>query len=571
MIYHQVLVVGGGLAGMRAAIAAAEPSARGRPLDVAILSRVHPLRSHSGAAQGGINASLANAEEARDDDWEKHMFDTVKGSDYLGDQDSIEVMAKEAVPRVYEMEHWGTPFSRNREGRIAQRPFGGAGFPRTCYAADKTGHALLQTMYEQVVKRRIKVYAEWMALSLVRDGERCLGVIAMDLLSGKLEAFWAEAVILGTGGAGRIYQKSTNAIINTGGGMAIAYWAGVPLKDMEFVQFHPTTLFGTNILISEAARGEGGYLYNNRNERFMKNYAPEVMELAPRDIVARSEQVEISEGRGFENAYVHLDLRHLGAAKIEERLPGIRDLAISFAGVDPIEKPIPVQPGQHYTMGGIDCDTWGATPLPGLLAAGECACVSVHGANRLGGNSLLETIVFGKLAGDRAADYVRGKENHRQNQKELEEALARTEEKVHHLLEGEGTEDLSQIRKEMEATMMEKVGIFRTAGPMREALATIKELKGRYKRARLRHSGRTFNVELARSLELGGMLDLAEVITAGALAREESRGSHYRLDFSQRDDERWLKHTLATYTPDGPALSYKEVTITKFQPTERKY
>lgn len=572
MKYHQVLVVGGGLAGMRAAVQVSQTAGQGgNPVDVAILSRVHPTRSHSGAAQGGANASFGNAEGGKDDSWEKHAFDTVKGSDYLGDQDAIEVMAKEAVPCIVELEHWGCPFSRTPEGKIAQRPFGGAGYPRTCYSADKTGHVMLHTMFEQVTRRRLKVYSEWMALSLVISRGRCVGVVAMETITGRLEAFRADAVVFGTGGIGRLYQRTTNAIINTGHGMAQAYWAGVPLKDMEFVQFHPTTLVGTNLLISEAARGEGGYLYNAQGERFMQNYAPGLMELAPRDITARAEQIEINEGRGFDNSYVLLDLRHLGRAKIEERLPGIRDLAISYAGVDPVEKAIPIQPGQHYTMGGIACNTWGETEVPGFFAAGECACVSIHGSNRLGGNSLLETIVFGKLAGDRAAQYVLGMENGRTGEEDLESALGQAQAKIDGLLKSEGTEDFPSIRKEMEGTMTEQVGIFREKAPTEAAVAKIKELKERYRRGRLRYTGHTFNQDLMRAVELEGMLEVAETVALGASIREESRGSHYRLDFKSRDDEKWLKHTLARRTPDGPRLEYIPVTITNYPPVERKY
>ncbi|MCL4459120.1 MAG: FAD-binding protein [Chloroflexi bacterium] len=565
MIRHQILVVGGGLAGLRAAIEASDS------LDVAILSRVHPVRSHSGAAQGGVNAALGNAPEGRDDSWERHAYDTIKGSDFLADQDAVEIMTKDALARIYEMEHWGTPFSRTKEGKIAQRPFGGAGFPRTAYAADKTGHVLLHTMYEQVVKRRIIVYPEWMVLSLVVEDGVCRGVIALHLPTGKLEPFFAEAVIFGTGGAGRIYARSTNALINTGSGIASAYRAGIPLKDTEFIQFHPTTLVGTNILITEGARGEGGYLINNMGERFMQNYAPAAMELAPRDIVARSILIEINEGRGFEDDYVYLDLRHLGREKIMERLPGIRDLAVNFAGVDPIDLPIPVQPGQHYTMGGIDTNYDGETAVKGFFAAGECACVSVHGANRLGGNSLLETIVFGQRAGWKAAEYIQGREMTEGGEHSLLQALEETESRIERLLQSEGDEDPLVIREEMQALMTEKVGIFRERGPLREAYAKIEELQERYRRVRLAYKGNRFNLDLVRVLELEDMLAIAEIVTLGALVREESRGSHYRLDCRERDDQNWLKHTLAYHTPDGPRLEYEPVTITRFPPEARRY
>lgn len=565
MIYHQAIVVGGGMAGLRAAIEA------GAQVDTALISLVHPVRSHSGAAQGGINASLGNAEGGKDDNWESHAFDTVKGSDYLADQNAAEILTKEAPERIFELEHWGVPFSRTEEGKIAQRPFGGAGFPRTCYAADKTGHVIMHTLFEQAVKRKIKVCPEWMALALVVEDGACRGVIALELITGRVEAFKAEAVILATGGAGRIYGHSTNGMIVTGSGMAIAYQAGMPLKDMEFIQFHPTSLYGTNILVTEGARGEGGYIVNNRGERFMQKYAPQAMELAPRDIVARAIQTEIEEGRGFEDAYVHLDLRHLGRERILERLPGIRDICMDFAGVDPIEKPIPIQPGQHYTMGGIDCNEAGETELRGLFAAGECACVTAHGANRLGGNSLLETVVFGKRAGEKAAQFVRGKEGAQAGDGAVLEALEKVRGKIAGLMEAEGGENHSAIRAQMKEMMIEKVGIFREEKAMAQALGRIKELQERYRRAQLTYKGNKFNLDLARCLELEGMLEVAEVIVSGAIARRESRGSHYRLDYRERDDENWLKHTIARRTPQGPQLSYRDVVITRWKPEARKY
>ena len=398
LLSHDILIIGGGLAGLRAAI---EAKKAGR--DVAILSKVHPLRSHSVAAQGGINAALDNVPAPMKDTWENHAFDTIKGSDYLADQDAVEVMCREGIERVIEMEHWGTLFSRTDDGKIAQRPFGGAGFPRTCYAADRTGHNLLHVLYEQVTGLQIPVYEEWYVLSLIVEQGRCEGVLALHFFEGRIIPIRAKAVILATGGYGRTYLRSTNAVINTGSGCFLAYQAGVPLEDMEFVQFHPTSLYGTNILITEGARGEGGYLLNAKGERFMERYTPHLMELGPRDIVARSIQTEIIEGRGFEGEFVYLDLRHLGRTKIMDRLPGIRQIAIDFAGIDPVLEPIPIQPAQHYSMGGIPTNIDGETPLPGLFAAGECACVSVHGANRLGGNSLLETVVFGARAGKKAA------------------------------------------------------------------------------------------------------------------------------------------------------------------------
>lgn len=569
MIYHEVLVVGGGLAGLRAAIEAHDAGC-----EVAVLSRVHPVRSHSVAAQGGINAALGNHEKAQDDSPERHAFDTIKGSDYLADQDAVEILTSEAPVCIYEMEHWGCPFSRTADGRIAQRPFGGAGYPRTCYAADKTGHALLHTMYEQTLKRRIRVYEEWQVVSLAVEDGRCYGVVALDLRTGALEAVGAGAVIFATGGGGRIYGNSTNNIINTGSGMAVAYMAGVPLKDMEFIQFHPTSLFGNNVLMTEGARGEGGYLRNALGERFMEKYAPQAMELAPRDITARAIQTEINEGRGFPGGYVHLDLTHLGAERIMERLPAIRDIAINFTGVDPIYEPIPIQPGQHYFMGGIDTDSTGATEVAGFYAAGECACVSVHGANRLGGNSLLETIVFGRIAGRHAAGYVKGEGGEAARSglaKVMARVIGETEKKVLRVLEADGPEDPADLRDELRETMFRTVGLFRDEKTMTAGLEKVHELRERYPRMGLRHRGRRYNLDWARNLELEGMILVAEAIAAGALARRESRGSHFRTDARERDDESFLKHTIARLTGDGPRLEYRPVTITRWEPKARTY
>ena len=571
--YHPVLVVGGGLAGLRAAVAVHQAGH-----DVAVLSKVYPIRSHSGAAQGGVNAALGNHPEGQDDSWERHAFDTIKGSDYLADQPCAEILAREAPERVLEMEHWGAYFSRFPDGRIAQRPFGGAGFPRTCYAADRTGHHLLHTLWEQCLKRRITFYHEWLLTRLVVHGGQVVGAVALHVPSGTLQAFGADVVVIAGGGHGRIYAKSTNAYINTGSATVAAYRAGARLEDMEFVQFHPTTLYGTNILITEGVRGEGGLLFNAQGERFMERYAPEVMELAPRDIVARAIQTEANEGRAFGGpygGYVHLDVRHLGAEVIESRLPGIRQIAMNFAGIDPIETPIPVQPGQHYSMGGLACDENGQTHLPGLLAVGECSCISVHGANRLGGNSLLETLVFGKRAGERAVELLGGG-GQAARQGALADALANVLGQERAAIEAlkarrEGERQVV-IRRQVQAVMTEHVGVFREAHALREAVQKLAELKARYDHVILDNTGEGFNQDLVDTFELGGLLALAEVTALSALKRTESRGSHWRLDYPARDDETWLKHSLAAYNPEGmPDLEYGAVIITRYAPQERKY
>lgn len=564
MLKYDVIVVGGGLAGLMAALGTVDR------YKVAVFSKVHPLRSHSLAAQGGINAALGNVQQSQDDHWEKHAFDTIKSSDYLADQDAVELMCRMGPQIVYELEHWGARFSRTHDGKIAQRPFGGAGFPRTCYAADRTGHVLLHTLYERCLERRIDVFTEWLVTRLVIKDNKVQGILALDYAKGEMEAFSARAVVFATGGYGRVYQNSSNALINTGSGISVAYRAGIPIKDLEFVQFHPTTLTGTNILITEGARGEGGFLINNQGERFMKRYAEQVMELAPRDIVARAISTEIAAGRGFHRSSVHLDLRHLGREKIIERLPGIRHICLDFAAIDPIHKPIPIQPAQHYSMGGIDTNIWGETKVTGFYAAGECACVSVHGANRLGGNSLLETVVFGKVVANRLPMFL-SEHPETPGPDYLNQALKNEKIRIQQLLSREGDLNYIEIRDHLRRVMTSHVGIFREAESLQEAVNILQELRRNYQYVTVKNKDRFYNFELINILELEGMLDLGEIIAHGALARQESRGSHSRTDFPNRDDENWLRHTMANYTQEGPQLWYQEVNITRYAPRERKY
>ncbi len=560
---HEVIVIGGGLSGLRAAL---EAGKKGR--DVAVLSKVHPLRSHSVAAQGGINASLANVPEAEDDNWKDHAFDTVKGSDYLADQDAVEIMCKEAPDVVLELEHMGTVFSRLEDGKIAQRPFGGAGVPRTCYAADRTGHNLLNTLYEQTIAEKLDFYNEYFVTSLVVENKEIQGCIAWDIEKGELVGFSSDVVVLATGGYGRIFNRSTNALINSGDGAFLAYKAGIPLEDMEFIQFHPTTLYDSNILMTEGARGEGGYLKNKDGERFMKDYAPEAMELAPRDIVARAIITEAEEGRAFEDEYVHLDLTHLGKEKIDERLPGIRQIAQDFAGVDPVEEPVPVQPGQHYSMGGIDVDVDGKTKIDGLYAVGECACVSVHGANRLGGNSLLETVVFGRRAGEKIGETLEKKEK---DETEIKKTLEEDKEEIERLIHGEGDILYSDLMDELRQVMFEHFGVYREEESMKEGLSKIRELKERYDSVHIDNGNEEFNTALVRTLELKSMLNIAEVVALGSIERKESRGSHFRRDHPERKDDEYLYHTMVEKTEQGPELRYEDVTLGRFEVKEREY
>jgi succinate dehydrogenase / fumarate reductase flavoprotein subunit len=544
---------------MRAAIEAFDAGA-----DVAVISKIHPVRSHSGAAEGGINAALGNASE---DSPEEHAFDTVKGSDYLGDQDAIEILCNEAPGDVYQLENWGAVFSRTEEGKIAQRPFGAAGAPRTAYAADITGHVLIQVLYEQMMKRDILVYEEYFAWKLVLDDDRCQGVICWDLLNGGLVSLGAKTVILATGGAGRLYVGTTNAYACTGDGMTMALRAGVALKDMEMMQFHPTTLAPTGVLITEGCRGEGAYLLNSDGERFLKRYAPNAMELASRDVISRAEQTEIDEGRGVDGN-VLLDLRHLGQDKILERLHGTRELSMVFAGIDPIHEPIPVRPGAHYHMGGVDTDVWGRTELEGLYAAGEVACVSVHGANRLGGNALMETITYGKRSGRHAAEWALSNTT----VTVPDSAITDAERELKTLLDRDEGERPWKIRDELANTMHVNFGVFRREDQMKKQGGIVAGLRERFERVVVEDKGNLFNSDLTQALELGFLLELADCMVVSGLARKESRGAHARPhDYPDRDDENYLKHTIVTWEGGKPKLDWKPVTMTKWQPQERKY
>jgi len=552
-------VVGAGCAGMRAAIEAFDAGA-----DVAMISKLHPTRSHSGAAEGGINAALGNAKE---DSPEIHAYDTVKGSDYLGDQDSIEIFTREAPADIVQLENWGAFFSRQPDGKLAQRPFGAAGSPRTIYAADITGHVLIQVLWEQVCKRDIRVYEEFFAWQLVVNDDRCQGVICWDLLNGGLKTVGGKTIVLATGGAGRQYRVTTNAYACTGDGTAMALRIGVPLKDMEFMQFHPTTLYPTGILLTEGCRGEGAYLLNKDGERFMKRYAPTALELASRDVVSRSEQTEIDEGRGV-NGSVMLDMRHLGAERIIERLPGSRELAMTFAGVDPIYEPVPVRPGAHYHMGGVETNSEGATELTGLYAAGECACVSVHGANRLGGNSLMETITFGRRAGRAAAEWALS--NTTIEVPESAELGAERELKA--LLDRSSGERPWKIREELGTSMLENFAVFRREEQMVRQVEIIQELRERFRNVYVEDKGNVFNSDLTQAIELGNMLDTAWCMVQAGIARKESRGAHARpYDYPTRDDVNFLKHSITRWVDGAPELSWADVRMTKWQPEERKY
>ena len=557
MLEHDVLIIGAGLAGMRAALSAKEQG-----VDVAVVSKVHPVRSHSNAAQGGINAALTD----RGDDWRDHAYDTIKGSDYLGDQDAISIMCQEAGDEVIAMEHMGAIFNRDEEGRLGTRNFGGQRQARTFFVADFTGQALLHVLYEQIMKAGARVYEEWFVLSLIVKDGRCGGVVMMDIRTGKIEVVRAKAVILAAGGLGRVFEPSTNALICTGDGMSLGYKAGASLMDMEMVQYHPTTLKGSGVLISEAARGEGAYLLNSENERFMLRYAPEFKELASRDVVSRCEQTEIDEGRGIDGC-VLLDLRHLGEKYISERLSQIRELAMDFANVDMVTDPVPIMPGMHYQMGGVKADVNGETGVPGLYAAGEVACVSVHGGNRLGANSLLDTLVFGRRSGVHASELSKNISH-----VDIDDSAADGDRNnIQKLLDNEKGESFGQIRLDMGTAMKEHFGVFREENSMAEGIDKIQSVKKRADKVYVADKTKTFNTNLLFTLELEFMIECAETIAASAITRKESRGAHTRTDMPDRDDENWMKHILVNKNDDAHDISYQDVVITEWEPQIRQY
>jgi succinate dehydrogenase / fumarate reductase, flavoprotein subunit len=573
---YDAVIVGAGGAGLMCALSLIQANPKAR---VAVISKLYPTRSHTGAAQGGIGAALGNLEE---DKWEWHMFDTVKGSDYLGDQDAIEVMTKGAIEAVYFLEHMGLPFSRTKDGKIAQRPFGGhtrefgkAPVRRACYAADRTGHMILQTLYQQCIKAGVRFYDEFYLVDILTEGPVGQGVVAIEVLTGNLHVFSAKANFFATGGFGRMFKITSNAHALTGDGTALIYRRGLPIEDMEFFQFHPTGIYKMGILISEAARGEGGILRNGKGERFMERYAPTLLDLAPRDMVSRAISIEIREGRGINGSdFVHLDLTHLPKETIEKKLPDITDFIRTYQGIDPVKDLVPVQPTAHYAMGGIPTNADGEVVMngkgevaKGLYAAGECACVSVHGSNRLGTNSLVDIIVFGRRAGLAMAEFVKvAKEP-----KVKEGAEEAAQKAIGHLLESNGGESVAVLRAELQEEMTEKASVFRTDEGLKQMLEKVGELKERYTRAQIQDKGKQFNTDLLEGLELGCLLDLAQATVASALNRKESRGAHSREDYPKRDDAHWLKHTLVSQKNGGVAFDYKSVSITKFQPKERKY
>jgi len=570
---YDVVIVGSGIAGLTAALAASEKC------NVAIVSKVYALRSHSGSAQGGIAASLGNEGEDR---WDWHMFDTVKGGDYLSDQDTVELFAREAPAAVFDLEYFGVPFSRNGEGRIAQRAFGGhtkewgaAPVKRCCHASDRSGRVIMDCLYDRCQMRGVDTFDEVFIRSLIFQDRKCCGVVGYDLKTGEAEVFASKAVMLATGGLGRLFHVTSNAYASTGDGLAIAFAAGVPLEDMEFIQFHPTGLYGLGVLISEAARGEGGVLKNRNDEQFMEKYAPTLKDLAPRDVVARSILTEIQEGRGIDGKdYVNLDLTHLGKKLIVDKLPEISEFITNYLGIDPSISQIPVAPTCHYLMGGIPTNSNGQVLIDenggiieGLYAAGEVACVSVHGANRLGCNSLIDLVIFGKRAGTEMSRF-----SNRSEQKPIEKGLQESlSAELESHIKSDGNEKASVIRSEMQQVMSKNCNVYRDKKGLNTALTEIRKLKERYGSVGVADKSMCFNYELEEVFELGNMLDLAEVVVLSALKREESRGAHFRTDFPERDDTAWLKHTLAFKKGSDIELRYKRVTITKFQPKARSY
>jgi succinate dehydrogenase / fumarate reductase, flavoprotein subunit len=571
---YDVVIVGAGGAGMRAAL---ESGQRSR---TAVLTKLYPTRSHTGAAQGGMCAALANVEE---DNWEWHTFDTVKGGDYLVDQDAAEVMAKEAIDAVLDLEKMGLPFNRTEHGTIDQRRFGGhtrnhgeAAVRRSCFAADRTGHMILQTLYQQCVKHNVEFYNEFYVLDLLMTDGRPVGVVAYELATGEIHVFRAKSVIVATGGYGKVFRTTSNAHTLTGDGMGIVFRRGLPLEDMEFFQFHPTGLAGLGVLLSEAARGEGGVLRNSENERFMERYAPVMKDLASRDVVARAMSNEVREGRGAgpDQAYVYLDLTHLPREQIDAKLPDITEFARTYLGVEPYTEMIPVFPTAHYAMGGVPTNIRGEvladnhTVIPGLYAAGEVACVSVHGANRLGTNSLLDINVFGRRAGIYAAEYA-ATVDHDDLPEDPEAVVV---EMLESMRSAAGSERVATIRQELQATMDINAQVFRTEGSLKQALSDIEGLKARYVNVSVQDKGQRFNTDLLEAIELGFLLDLAEVLVTSALARQESRGGHFREDFPTRDDVNFMRHTMAYKQDDGSIrLDYKPVIETRYKPMERKY
>ena len=560
MYDHDVLIVGAGLAGLRCAV-----EAQRLGLDVAVITKVHPVRSHSNAAQGGINAPLTD----RGDDWKGHALDTIKGSDYLADQDAVEIMSQEAGDAVLELERMGVIFSRGDDGKLGTRRFGGQKVARTFFVGAITGSALLHVLYEQSLNMGLTVYEEWFVTSLIKHEGAVKGVVALDLKTGEIEAITAKSVVIAAGGAGRVFEPSTNALICTGDGLSLAWNNGAGLMDMEMIQYHPTTLARTGILLSEAARGEGAYLLNAEGDRFMEKYAPDYMELASRDVVSRAEQTEINEGRGIDGN-VLLDLRHLGKEFIETRLGYLQEVSVEFLGIDMSEKPVPIRPGMHYIMGGIKTDVDGETGVPGLYAAGECANVSVHGANRLGANSLLDTVVFGRRSAVKASDYVRTVSNEDIPTKEF---VDKDLKRIKSIIESDGKLRVSEVRNEMAEAMTKGIGVFRDQKSMEYAKSVVDKTKIKYRDSiKIDNKGKVYNTDLLFALELGNMIDCAESIVHGALTRKESRGAHFRTDLTERDDKDWLKHTLVLKDLEGEiTVKTPDVSITQWQPVERVY